>query len=553
MMRRVPALALAAPLVLAACAPDDAPARPWFRSVAAERGLDWTHVRGAEQRHWFPEIMGGGVGLLDVDRDGALDVYLVQSGELPGPSPAGSNRLFRNLGGARFADVTDERGGGDQGYGMGCACADADGDGDVDVLVTNVGPNALLVNDTGVLRDATAAAGVGDPGWGTSAAWLDHDADGDLDLYVVNYLRWSHEREIPCRSPLGGQDYCSPLNYDAPARDLLYLNAGDGRFTDVTEAAGLGAAFGNGLGVVATDVDGDGRVDLYVANDMMPNQLWMNRGDGGFDERALYAGCAVNRDGASEAGMGVVAVDVEDDGDFDLFVTHLRDETNTFYRNQGGRFTDHTPALGLGGPSLPFTGFGAGSHDFDRDGVLDIFVANGAVTRGRTTYDPADPYAEPDQLYRGERDATGALRFTEVLPRGGALAARSANSRGAAFGDLDSDGDIDVVVVNNGGPVTLLENLATGGEWIGLDLCERGGGPAEGAVARIESGGRTRTRLASAAGSYCSSSDPRILCGLGAEAGPVHVTVRWTDGAEERFGPLDTGRHHVLRRAAGTR
>jgi len=545
----VPA-ALAA-LALAACGGAATPgSSPWFREVARERGLDWTHVRGP-QRYWFPEIMGGGVGLLDFDGDGALDVYLVQSGDLAEPSASPGGRLFRNLGAARFEEAGAEHGARDTGYGMGCACGDADQDGDTDLFVTRLGPDALWRNDGGVFADATASAGVGDPGWGTSALWLDVDADGDLDLAVANYVRWSRERELVCRSPQGPPDYCSPLNYDAPTRATLYRNEGDGRFTDVSERAGLSAAFGNGLGVVGGDLDDDGRADLYVANDMTPNQLWQNRGDGTFVDRALLAGCAVNKDGSPEAGMGTVAVDADDDGDLDLFITHLRDETNTFYQNLGGRFRDHTGALGLAAPSLPFTGFGVGFQDFDRDGVLDLYVANGAVTRNRTPYDAGDPYGEPDLLFRGRRAADGALRFEELLPRGGTEPPLVGNGRGAAFGDLDEDGDVDAVVVDNGQRVRLLENVAPGGHWLSLRLRERAGGDALGARATLVSGGTTRYRWAMAGGSYCSSGDPRILCGLGAEAAPVTVTVRWSDAGEERFGPLDCDRKHELRRGQG--
>jgi len=542
--------ALATWIVAAACTPDDG---AWFREVAAARGLAWTHVRGHEQRYWFPEIMGGGVGLLDLDGDGRMEVYLVQSGDLAAPAPAETGRVFR-LEDGRYVDATARTGGADAGYGMGCACADADEDGDTDLYVTEVGPNSLWRNDGGVLSEVTAEAGVGHPSWSTSAAWLDHDADGDLDLYVANYVRWSPAGEIQCRSPQGGQDYCSPKSYDAPARDVLYRNEGGGRFRDVSEEAGLGAAFGNGLGVVPGDFDDDGWLDVFVANDLMPNQLWRNRGDGTFVDRALLAGCAVNRDGAAEAGMGTAAIDIEDDGDLDLFVTHLRDETNTLWRNRAGDFQDVTPALGLGASSLPFTGFGTGFFDFDRDGLLDVLVVNGAVTRNRVPFAPDDPYAEPLLLLRGLRAGDGSPRYEELAPRGGTAKPLIVNGRGAAFGDVDEDGDVDAIVVENGGPVRLLENVAApAARWIGLSVLERSGRHALGARLWIESGSRRQHRTVESAGSYCSSSDPRVFCGLGDAAGDVTVTVHWIGGEPERFGPLSPDRLHVLRRDTGMR
>ena len=538
---------LATLLLLAACgrAPED---EAWFRAVPPEQGLDWRHVRSDEARFWFPEIMGGGVGLLDVDQDGALDVYLVQSGDLAHPRPEHANRLFRNQGGLAFVDATAELGGADAGYGMGVACGDADQDGDLDVLVTNVGPNAFLRNEQGKLVDDTARAGLGDPAWSTSAAWFDADADGALDLYVANYLRWSPERERDCHAPQGGRDYCSPMSYDAPLRDLLYRNRGDGSFEDVSAAAGLGLAFGNGLGVVTGDLDDDGRLDVYVANDMMPNQLWHNRGDWTFEDRALLAGCAVNKDGATEAGMGLVAVDAESDGDLDLFVTHLRQETNTFYQNRAGSFRDATGPLGLAEPSRAFTGFGVVFQDFDRDGTLDVYVANGAVTRNPSPFRADDPYAEPDQLFQGGRRADGALVFQERLRADGTRFGPIENSRGLAAGDLDGDGDADLVVVDNGARARLLENVAPGGHWLGLDVRERSGGPAEGARVTLTAGTTVQQRLVTTNGSYGSSQDPRVLVGLGAASGEVSVEVRWVDGTRTAFGALAVDRWHRLAR-----
>ena len=555
---RLPALtaAVGGGLLLSSCAPAEPPeaSEPevWFREVARERGLDFEHVRGGEERFWFPEIMGAGLALLDYDGDGRLDTYLVQSGDLAGPRTEHANKLFRNVGGT-FEDVTEEAGVGDRGYGMGCAVGDLDSDGHADLYVTNVGPNALFRNrGNGSFAEIGRLSGTDHPGWGTSTTFLDHDADGDLDLFVVNYLRWSAEREKECLSEHGEQDYCSPRAYQAPAPDVLYENQGDGTFADISAAAGLGAAFGNGLGVVAADLDGDGRVDLYVANDMMPNQLWRNRGDGSFEDVALLAGCAANMDGSAEAGMGTVAFDVENDGDLDLFLTHLRDETNTFYRNRNGIFSDRTSALGLGAPSRRYTGFGVGFADFDHDGLVDLFVANGAVTRNRPPFVPGDPYAEPNQLFRGEVDERDEVVFTEVGPPAGPTDLVRV-SRGTALGDLDDDGDLDVVVVDSGERVVMYENVAARGHWLMLRLLQSRGSDALGASARVTQPGSAdvqwRTVLPGA--SYCSSNDPRLHFGLGANGDPVEVSVRWSDGTEEDFGGREVDRVHELVRGTG--
>jgi len=543
-------------------APDGKPApagAAWFVDATARAGLSFRHEIGPERRYWFPEIMGGGVGCGDVDGDGRLDVYAVQSGDLARAEGGAGNRLFHNEGGKRFTDVTESARVGDRGYGMGCSLADADGDGRLDVFVTNVGANALYQNEgpregaAVVFAELGEAAGVAHAGWGTSSAFFDYDLDGDLDLFVVNYLNWESSREIPCSSAYATRDYCSPNNYNAPAADVLYRNEGGLRFRDVSRPGGIADTFGNGLGVVTGDFDGDGRPDVYVANDLMANQLWIGGADGTFRERALLAGCAVNRSGKAEAGMGVVALDVEGDGDLDLFLTHLREESNTFYRNGGGyrdgggpqaRFVDETAPLGLSAPSFAFTGFGVAAADFDLDGFQDLYVANGRVTAGRPLHREDDPFAEPNQLFRGGPEG----RFEEVLPRGGEAGSPAGNGRGVAAGDFDDDGDVDLVLLDNGGELRLLENVAErAGGWISLRLLDAAGRDALGARVAVGDGEGRRWRAVRAGEGYCSSHDPRVHFGLGSTAGAVPVEVRWMDGTTERFGPLEPGRLHHLR------
>ena len=522
----------------------------WFEEVAAESGITFEHVRGNPPRYWFPEIMSGGAAWCDVDGDDWLDLYLVQGGELEpmSDSPPG-NRLYRNLGNGRFTDVTVGAGVGDSGYGMGAACADFDGDGHQDLYVTNFGPNVLYRNrGDSTFSEVTEQAGVGHTSWGASAAFIDYDRDDDLDLFVVNYVNWSPERELTCTTGAQERDYCQPENYNASARDVLYRNEGDGRFVDVSREAGLWAAFGNGLGVAVDDFNGDGWRDLYVTNDGTPNQLWINQGDGTFVDEALLAGCAVNMMGTAEAGMGAAAADFDSDGDPDLFMTHLRGETHTLYLNEGGFFTDRTASAGLAGPVVPFTGFGTGFADFDHDGTLDLFVTNGRVVQVLAPIVEGKPFAEPNQLFRGLGDG----KFEEVLPRGGTTEELVENGRAAAFADYDNDGDIDIAIVNNGGPAQLLKNVSVDrGNWVMFRLMKSDGQASLGARVSIRSKSQTQWRTLETAYSYCASNDPRVHFGLGAGVRVDEVLVIWPDGAEESFGPFTAGQLHNLRRGTG--
>jgi hypothetical protein len=524
----------------------------WLSDEAEARGLVFTWRSGHAGTHYFPEIMGGGAALFDLEGDGDLDAYLVQAGSIvaaPGERP--SDQLFANDGAGRFRDVTAASGVDERGYGMGVAAGDVDEDGRTDLYVTNVGPNTLLRNQgSGLLTEVTQAAGVGDPSWSTSAAFVDHDRDGDLDLYVTNYISWSVESERVCYTQPHPEDYCSPNSYAAPAPDTLYRNEGDGRFTDVSLAAGIRAAVGNGLGLVCTDFDGDGWADVFVANDGMLNLLWRNRHDGTFEEQGVRAGVAVDQEGRKKAGMGTHAADLDFDGDEDLLVVNLTGESDSFYRNDGGHFSDRTPLVGLAGPSRPFTRFGAGFVDLDQDGWLDLYEATGRVTR--RPEDGARPFDEPDLVFRGT--ATG--KFEELLPRGGTRAPILATGRAAAFGDVDGDGALDVLVVNRDAPANLLVNRVPGrGQALIFDLRETSGRDALGARLALEVAGRSVRRTVRSAYSYCAASDARVHLGLGAAtslAGPASVT--WADGVLETFpGPFAAGAVHVLRRGAGAR
>ena len=517
-------------------------ASPWFEESAHRAGLDFEHRSGAEGGWWMPEIMAGGAALVDLDGDQWLDAYLVQAD--------GENRLFANLGHGTFADRSAESGADDSGYGMGVAVGDIDNDGDLDLYLTNLGPNVLLRNDGGFrFTDITSEAGVGDPGWGASAAFFDADRDGDQDLMVVNYLRWSRESEIECFNDVGDRDYCSPQAYDAPVPDVFYRNLGDGTFRDESLASGIGTLPGTGLGIVVSDFDGDRWPDVFVANDGMPDRLWMRGDDGTYIDQALLAGCAVDLDGKPKAGMGVTVGDIDDDGDPDLLVCNLDQESDSLFRNQGGFFTDATVQTGLSAVSRPFTRFGMAWKDFDNDGRLDLFQANGRVAQDAPPLAP-NPFAEPNLLFRGTESGT----FSEVEPRGGTANEWLANSRAAAFGDVDLDGGIDILVVNLDGPAHLLHNVVTGrGHWILLDVREREGSVALGARVTLGAGDRAVVREVRSAFSYQAANDPRVHIGLGPMNEVSNVRVEWIDGEVSEFGVLLADDLYTLRRGEPAR
>lgn len=536
-----------------------------FEDATAATGLSFEHFNGMSGELYFPEMMGSGVALFDYDGDGDMDLYLVQ-GQMLGGRPVSAatippryavpltDRLYRNDqsdGSLKFTDVTDTSGLRAEGYGMGVAAADYDNDGHVDLYVTNYGSNQLWRNlGDGTFKEVTAAAGVDDPRWSVSAAWLDYDRDGWLDLYVGNYAKHSidTDRRV-CRMAKLERDYCGPLK-GAGDPDSLFRNRGDGTFEDVSRAAGIRKAYGGALGVVAADFNSDGWPDIYVANDGVANQIWMNRKDGSFVNEALLAGVAVNKDGMAEASMGVDAADFDGDGDEDLFMTHLRQETNTLYINDGqGWFEDRTVSMGLANPSFSYTGFGTAWFDYDNDGWLDLLAVNGAVRKLQELVETGDPYPlhQPNQLFRN----LGNGRYREVTAEAGPAFDVSLVSRGAAFGDLDEDGDTDVVVTNNSGPARILLNrVGAEAGWLGLRLLTADGKrDAYGARVVLE-GERPLLRRSRADGSYASSNDPRILFGLGAEAaGRVSVRVIWPDGSEASWADLKTGRYHVLRQS----
>jgi len=542
-----------------------------FREVADQVGLRFTHVNGAQGQYFLPEIMGAGGAFIDYDEDGDLDVLLLQGGALggtrpglkPAPTePASGPRLFRNdlsvMPGGRmhltFSDVTQRSGFARAGYGMGVATGDYDNDGDADVYITNHGPNHLYRNNgSGTFTDVTRDAGTGldDPRWSTSAAFCDYDIDGDLDLFVTNYVDATAADNKACHDPVGVRDYCGPLRF-RPVPDRLFRNDGDGRFTDVSEHAGITKADGAGLGVACADFNGDTRPDIYVANDASANQLWINRGNGTFEDAALLSGVAFNADGLPEGSMGIAAGDPDDDGDLDIFVTNITRETHAFYRNLGsGSFEDARLPAGLATPTARSTGFGTDWFDYDNDGRLDLFVANGAVTIEEALRGDPSPFRQKNQLFRN----AGSGRFQDVSDNAGPALQLSEVSRGAAFGDVDNDGDVDVLVTNNNGPVRLLLN-ETGSRHHSLQIRLRGTQDnRQGLGARVgvlRNDQTTLWRRAHSDGSYLSARDSRVHFGLGAAATIAAVVVEWPNGLSEVWTDVLPDRIVTLRQGSGT-
>ena len=516
---------------------------PWFTDITGPAGLRFEHDAGLDGSFFMPQIVGAGVAFFDFDGDGDLDIYLVNGAHRPGGAPGPMNRLFRREADGTYRDVTLESGLGHTGFGMGVAIGDYDNDGHRDVYLTNHGPDALYHNNgDGTFSEVTAAAGVSNERWASSASFFDYDLDGYLDIYVVNYLHYPSAKV--CADDAGRPEYCGPLS-SPPTRDVLLHNNGDGTFTDVSEPSGIASVAGRGLGVVCEDFDADGWIDVYVANDGERNHLWMNNGDGTFTESAVVSGSAMSGFGNTEASMGVTAGDIDGDGDMDLFMSHLARETNTLYRNDGrGNFDDVTAQSGLGGPSLPFTGFGAVFFDLDHDGALDAAVVNGRVKRGAIIEgaDPHSPlaaYAEPNLLFRN--DGTG--RFTDVSHRAPALCAPVQVSRGLAVADIDDDGDLDLLVSNCNGPARLLRNDAPKrGHWLIVRAIDPDlGRDAYGARITVTAGSRRWWRTINPGYSYASSNDPRAHFGLGDATTVDRIDVRWPDGRRERFdgGPAD--------------
>jgi hypothetical protein len=516
--------------LLAACARREATVERGpavFVDATEETGLRFTHASGAAGEFYMPEIMGAGVAVLDYDGDGDLDVFLVQS--------KGASKLFRNElapgGRLRFTDVTAESGIGYDGYGMGAATGDIDGDGRPDLLITGWRKTELYRNAGG--RFERVPVEFPDV-WSTSAAFFDYDRDNRADLVVLSYVNFSEAIHKRCQAPTGETDYCTPRAY-SPVAARLYRNEGAGRFRDVTAQSGIDRALGPGLGVAALDLNEDGWPDLFIANDTAQNHVWINQKNGTFRELGIESGAGYSEDGLAKAGMGVAAGDYDGDGDFDLFVVNLMREGATLFRNEGvspqgwPMFLDVTRSSGLYQLTFPFTGFGTDWIDFDNDGKLDLFIANGAVTLREEQRGQPAPFKERNLLLRN----VGGGKFRDHSAQGGAVFDLLEVTRGAAFGDLDNDGDVDIVITNNNGPARVLRNESPPAGWVAIDA--RAPQPLGAVITLFREDLAPLVRRVHTDSSYCSASDPRVYFGLGDKPGIGAVEVAWPDGRVETW------------------
>ena len=530
-------------------APAPAPAVT-FRDVSAETGIRFTHESGAAGRKYMPETMGAGCAFVDYDGDGWLDVLLVNGAPWPGQTDGGhpTLRLYRNVGGRRFEDVTRAAGLDVEMYGMGVAAGDYDNDGFEDLYITGVGSCRLFHNEAGPkgrrYRDVTAVAGVKSPGWATSATWIDYDRDGRLDLFVCHYVQWSPTKDIYFSVDGARKSYSTPQQYPGESC-RLYHNDGEGRFSDVTQHAGIYSYHSKALGVVLCDVDQDGWPDLIVANDTEPNFLYRNQGDGTFKDIAVEVGIAHTETGKPKAGMGLDVGDDLNNGRESVVVTNFAGEQLTLYRkDEEGLFLDAAARSGIGNASQLFLGFGVFFFDYDSDGWQDIFVANGHIQDDIVTRQTGVSYKEQALLFHND----GSGSFTDRTADAGPALLQKDVWRGAAWGDYDNDGHPDILMTSNGGPARLLHNENhTGNHWLRIQLVgRRSNRDAIGARVRVRVGGRTMSQTVRGSSSYLSQSDRRPLFGLGAATKADEIDIQWPAGQVQSLGTTSGDRTVVV-------
>jgi hypothetical protein len=537
----------AGPSVLGARAA--APEFPFERIPASISGISWVHVNGKSPEKYLPETTGAGCAFLDYDNDGWLDIYLVNSGKCDfyAPDPPLRNALYRNNRDGTFTDVTEQAGVAAGGYGQGVAVGDYDRDGFPDLYVTQYGKSILYRNNgDGTFTDVTAKAGVAAPGWSSSAVWFDYDNDGLLDLFVGQFVRFSKQENKPCGIHEDGKHhYCIPQIYQ-PMPSWLFRNNGDGTFTDVSKASGIADHLGKAWGVVASDINNDGWLDLFVTNDTVANFLFLNSGKGTFTEIGTEAGVAFSANGRPRSGMGADAADFNEDGWQDLFVANIDRENFAIYQNnRDNTFDDLAIPTGIAKATKFMSGWGLKFFDYDNDGNLDLILANGNPDDLIGSLHGEVAYEEPLLLFHNNGKS-----FEDVSAKGGPVFSTNMSYRGLAVGDFNNDGAVDVLIsVNNGAPILLRNNAARQNHWLGIHLIGKKANPdAIGAAVTYKSGDLTRKRLKSAGGSYLSSHDPRMVLGLGKKTTIDSLEIKWPKpgGGTQLFTDLPLDRYITI-------
>jgi hypothetical protein len=514
-----------------------APPRVVFRDVTAQAGIRFRHNAGKAGQKWLPETMGSGCAFLDADGDGWLDILLINSKDWKPRGRRSLPALYRNNHDGTFTDITAGSGLDVETYGVGVAVADFDNDGRQDLYLTNMGPDRLLRNEGGgKFRDVTRQAGIDNPGFASSAAWLDYDKDGLADLFVANYVEWSPAGDLWCSLDGATKSYCTPESYKGLA-SKLYRNLGGGRFADVSRQAGVADPTSKSLGVAVLDYNGDGWPDIFVANDTQPNKLYRNNRNGTFTEEGVGAGVAFSEDGIARGAMGVDAADYDRSGRPHLVVGNFSNQMLGLYHNEGNSlFVDEAPRSSVGRDSLLTLAFATFFFDYDLDGWLDIFVANGHIEEEIANVQPKVTYRQPPHLFRN----LGKGKFREVTREVGSDLARPMVARGAAYGDYDRDGDLDLLVTTNHGPAHLFRNDGgNANHWLTVELAGvKSNRSALGAVVRLRSRSGSQWQMVRSGSSYCSQSQLALTFGLGQDPEVTELTVEWPSGLKQSFRGL---------------